>query len=70
MAYLNAGLLASVPWMQISKTASQKMAVDAFWVAATAAAAVGVHVLFLAVNTAACRCAARPGCLLACSLLA
>ncbi|GBF96502.1 hypothetical protein Rsub_09844 [Raphidocelis subcapitata] len=55
MSYLNAAMLASVPWMQISKTASQSMAVDAAGVAATAAAAVGVHVLFLLVNTAACR---------------
>uniref|UniRef100_A0A383W3M5 Bile acid:sodium symporter n=1 Tax=Tetradesmus obliquus TaxID=3088 RepID=A0A383W3M5_TETOB len=55
LSYANAALLASVPWMQISKTASQKMAVDLTGLAATAAAAIGMHALFLLVNTAACR---------------
>jgi len=55
LAYINAGLLASVPWVQISKTASQKMAIEPSAVAATALAAVGVHLLFLSVNTMGCR---------------
>lgn len=55
LSYINAGLLASVPWMQISKTASQRMCIDAGALAAVVAAAVGVHILFLTVNTLACR---------------
>jgi hypothetical protein len=46
---------AAAAWLQISKTASQKMTVDLAGLAATAAAAIGVHILFLVVNTAACR---------------
>lgn len=41
--------------LQISKTASQRMCIDTVALAAMVAAAVGVHVLLLTVNTLACR---------------
>eukprot|EP00775_Hariotina_reticulata_P005264 gene5264-5499_t len=55
LSYVSAGLLALVPWMQISKTASQKVAVGALGVATTAAAGIAIHAVFLAINSSACR---------------
>lgn len=47
--------------MQISKTASQKVALDAFGILGAAAAGVAIHAAFLAVNFTATRWALRKG---------
>jgi hypothetical protein len=41
-------------WAQISKTASQNIGIDALAVAATAAAGLALHGLFLSVNATCC----------------
>jgi hypothetical protein len=41
--------------MQISKTASQQMGIDTFAITSMIAAALGVHLLLLTINTLACR---------------
>lgn len=55
LAFVNAMLLASVPWMQVSKAASQHLGLDAAALVATALAALGLHITLLSVNTAGCR---------------
>jgi hypothetical protein len=53
--HMLACLLSACCCLQISKTASQHMAIDTLTIVAMAGAALGVHILFLTVNTAACR---------------
>lgn len=55
MSYISAALLALVPWMQISKTASQQVALDVLGILGAAAAGVAIHAAFLAANFTACR---------------
>ena len=53
LAILSAVLLAMVPWMQISRTVALGMQVSLGALAATVAAGVGIHLVYLAFNTVA-----------------
>ncbi|KIZ05282.1 hypothetical protein MNEG_2671 [Monoraphidium neglectum] len=55
LTYSNALLLALVPWTQISKAVAQRVPLEAGSLLVAAAAGVGVHLAFLALNIGACR---------------
>jgi hypothetical protein len=55
LALASAGLLALVPWMQISRAVSANVRVGAGELAAVTAAGVAVHLAYLAFNNAAVR---------------
>ena len=53
LAMLSATLLAMVPWMQISKAAADNISISLAAILSTIAAGIGLHLIFLAFNTAA-----------------
>ena len=55
MSYVSALLLATVPWMQVSKAVSQRLPLEPASLLAVAAAGLGIHGLYLLGNSAACK---------------
>lgn len=51
ISYVTAGLLAFIPWMQVSRASATNLAIAPEALAAIAAAGLGVHLLFLLINT-------------------
>jgi sodium/bile acid cotransporter 7 len=55
MSYASAMLLATVPWMQVSKAVSQRLPLEPASLLAVAAAGLGIHGLYLLGNSGACQ---------------
>lgn len=52
LSYLSAGLLAFIPWMQISRAAAGRLPLGPGTLASAAATGLGIHLVFLATNVA------------------
>jgi sodium/bile acid cotransporter 7 len=55
VSYISAMLLATVPWMQVSKAVAQQLPLQPASLAAVAAAGLAIHGLYLLVNSTACQ---------------